>query len=144
MSFCVWLTSFSIVFLRFIASSIAQLIKNLDCNAGDLGSIPGLGRSPGGGNGNPLRYSCLENPVDRGAWQATVYGGARVRHDWAQRSWLSMCQNFFTFLWHRSVHSIVCVFVGVYIFCVGIYVYIYMLSIHLLNTCVFLPFVYYD
>ena len=43
------------------------------CNAGDLGSIPGLGRSPGEGNGNPLQYSCLENPMDRGAWQATVH-----------------------------------------------------------------------
>ena len=43
------------------------------CNAGDPGSIPGLGRSPGEGNGNPLQYSCLENPMDRGAWQATVH-----------------------------------------------------------------------
>ena len=47
------------------------------CNAGDLGSIPGLGRSPGGGNGNPLQYSCLKNPMDRGAWQATVPGMAK-------------------------------------------------------------------
>ena len=44
------------------------------CNAGDLGSIPGSGRSPGEGNGNPLQYSCLENPTDRGAWWATVHG----------------------------------------------------------------------
>ena len=44
------------------------------CNAADLGSITGLGRSPGTGNGYPLQYSCLENPMDRGAWQATVYG----------------------------------------------------------------------
>ena len=44
-------------------------------NAGDPGSISGLGRSPGEGNGNPLQYSCLENPMDRGAWQATVHGG---------------------------------------------------------------------
>ena len=43
-------------------------------NAGDLGSIPGLGRSPGEGNGNPLQYPCLENPMDRGAWWATVHG----------------------------------------------------------------------
>ena len=43
------------------------------CKAGDLGSIPGLGRSPGEGNGNPLQYSCLENPMDRGAWWATVH-----------------------------------------------------------------------
>ena len=49
------------------------------CNAGDLGSIPGLGRSPGEGNGNPLQYSCLENPMDRGAWQATVHGVAKSR-----------------------------------------------------------------
>ena len=42
------------------------------CDAGDLGSIPGSGRSPGEGNGNPLQYSCLENPMDRGTWQATV------------------------------------------------------------------------
>ena len=44
------------------------------CSAGDLGSIPGLGRSPGEGNGNPLQYSCLENPMDRGAWRPTVQG----------------------------------------------------------------------
>ena len=43
------------------------------CNAGDLGLIPDLGRSPGEGNGNLLQYSCLENPMDRGAWQAAVY-----------------------------------------------------------------------
>ena len=48
--------------------------KESACNAGDKGSIPGLGRSPGEGHGNPLQYSCLENPMDRGAWQATVHG----------------------------------------------------------------------
>ena len=48
--------------------------KESTCNAGDLGSIPGLGRSPGVGHGNPLQYSCLENHMDRGAWQATVHG----------------------------------------------------------------------
>ena len=47
------------------------------CSAGDLGSTPGLGRSPGEGNGNPLQYSCLENPMDRGAWRATVHGVAK-------------------------------------------------------------------
>ena len=51
------------------------------CNAGDLGSIPGSGRSPGEGNSNPLQYSCLENPTDRGAWQVTVHGVTRVGHD---------------------------------------------------------------
>ena len=47
--------------------------KESACNAGDWGSILGSGRSPGGGNGNPLQYSCLGNPMDRGAWWATVY-----------------------------------------------------------------------
>ena len=51
------------------------------CSAGDLGSIPGSGRSPGEGHGNPLQYSCLGNSMDRGAWWATVHGVARIRHD---------------------------------------------------------------
>ena len=49
-------------------------VKNPPANAGDMGSIPGSGRSPGEGNGNPLQYSCLENPMHRGAWGATVHG----------------------------------------------------------------------
>ena len=57
--------------------------KESACDAGDLGSIPGLGRSPGEGNGSPLQYSCLENPMDRGAWRAIVHGVARVGHDLA-------------------------------------------------------------
>ena len=50
------------------------MVKNPPTNAGDTGSISGLGRSPGEGNGNPLQYFCLENPTDRGAWWATVHG----------------------------------------------------------------------
>ena len=51
-----------------------------------MGSIPGLGRSPGGGHGNPLQYSCLENPMDRGAWWATVHGDQKiVEHDLATK-----------------------------------------------------------
>ena len=55
---------------------MALVVKNLPDNAGDvrLRLIPGLGRSPGGGHGNPLQYSCLKNPMERGAWQATVHG----------------------------------------------------------------------
>ena len=49
------------------------------CNAVDQGLTPGSGRSPGEGNGNPLQYSCLENPMDRGAWWATVHGAAKSR-----------------------------------------------------------------
>ena len=51
--------------------------KESACNAGDVGLIPGLGRSPGEGYGNPLQCSCLENPMDRGTWWATVHGVSR-------------------------------------------------------------------
>ena len=50
------------------------MVKNLSANTGDMSSIPGLGRSLGEGNGNTIQYSCLENPIDRGAWRATVHG----------------------------------------------------------------------
>jgi len=59
------------------ASQVGLVVKHLPASAGDIrdiGSIPGLGRSPGGEHGNPLQCSCLENPMDRGAWQATVHG----------------------------------------------------------------------
>ena len=55
------------------------MVKNLPANAGDVGSIPGSGRSPGGGNGNPLKYSCLGNSTDRGVWQASA---CRVAKSW--------------------------------------------------------------
>ena len=59
------------------ASQVALVVKNTPANAGDTretGLIPGSGRSPGGGHGSPHQYSCLDNPTDRGAWQATVHG----------------------------------------------------------------------
>ena len=61
-------------------SQVVLVVKNLSANARDIrdtGLIPGSGRSPEGGHGNPLQYSCLENPVDRGAWQATVHRGCK-------------------------------------------------------------------
>ena len=64
------------------ASQVALVVKNSPANAGDirdLGSIPGLGRCPGKGNGNPLQDSCLENPMDGGAWWATVHGVSKSR-----------------------------------------------------------------
>ena len=68
-------------------------VKETACNARNLGSIPGSGRAPGEGNGNPLQYSCLENPMDRGTWWATIHavtkpgglqkmGSQRIGHDW--------------------------------------------------------------
>ena len=65
---------------------MAVVVKNLPTNAGDLrdtGSIPGSGRSPGEGNGNPLQYSCLGNPKNRQAWWAIELGSRRVGHDWS-------------------------------------------------------------
>ena len=60
-------------------------VKNPPANAGEASSIPGLGRSPRRGNGNPLQYSCLENPTDRGAWRATVHGVESARRDLATK-----------------------------------------------------------
>ena len=65
-----------------VDSQVALVVNNPPANTGDIrdaGSIPGSGRSPGGGHGNPLHYSCLENPMDRGAWRATVH---RVAKSW--------------------------------------------------------------
>ena len=78
-----------------------SVVKNPLANAGDTGdtvSIPGLGRSPRGGNGNPLQYSCLENPTDRGAWRATVCG--------VPKSWIGLmdgvCMHTHT---HTHTHT---------------------------------------
>ena len=65
---------------------MAQTVKASAYNAGDLGLIPGLGRCPGEGNGNPLQYCCLENPMDRGAWWATIH---RVTQSWTRLKQLS-------------------------------------------------------
>ena len=88
----------SIISLKWIYPSIYLFmgfpggaeVKASACNVGDLGSIPGLGRSPGEGNVNTLLYSCLENPMDGGAWWATIHGSQRVRHDWATSLSLSL------------------------------------------------------
>jgi len=72
------------------------VIKNLSANAGDIrdaGSIPGLERLPGEGNGNPLQYSCLGNLMDRGAWWTTVHRVAKVRHDLATKTTETACSN---------------------------------------------------
>ena len=83
------------VYIRFPGGSE---VKASTCNVGGLGSIPGWGRSPGEGNGNPLQYSCLENPMDRAAGWATVHGVAK------SRTCLSICMYV----------------------CVCVYIYIYM------------------
>ena len=78
------------------ASQVGLVVKDPPANAGDVrggGSIPGLGRSPGGEHGNPLQYFCLENPMDRGAWRATVRG---VTKSWTQLKQLNT---------HRHTHT---------------------------------------
>ena len=69
----------SFLWLSNILFPGGSVVKNLPAMAGDTGLIPGLGRSPGEGNGNPLQYSCLENPMGRGAWRATVHRVAKSR-----------------------------------------------------------------
>ena len=94
---------------------MVPVIKNSSVNAGDIrdvGSIPGWGRAPGGGHGNPLQYSCRDNPTDRGAWQAMVH---RVAKSWTQLKQLSThtgkpekssTVKFSLLPWHNSAHSL--------------------------------------
>ena len=76
--------------------------KESACNAGDSGSIPGLGRSAGEGNGHPLQYSCLENPMDGGAWWATVHGVAK---SWTRLSDFPFTFHFYALEKEMATHS---------------------------------------
>ena len=106
-------SKFSWIFLTFGASPVAHGKESV-CNAraaGDSGSIPGSGRSPGEGHGNPLQYSCQENPRDRAAWHATVHGLQRVGHSWSP---FAHTPGFFLFFINLqldkcSVESLSCV-----------------------------------
>ena len=80
-----------------MASLVAQMVKVSAYNAGDPGSIPGLGTCRGEGNGSPLQYSCLGNPMDRGAWQATVHG--------VTKSWTRLSNFTFTFRRHHGMYE---------------------------------------
>ena len=77
-----------ITYSIYLASQVAPVLKNLPANAGDSDWIPGSGRSPGEGNGNPLQYSHLGNPMHRGAWWATVHG--------PQKSWTWLSMHIYT------------------------------------------------
>ena len=88
---------------------MVQMVKNSPANAGDQGSIPGSGRFPREDQGNSLWYSCLENPMDWGAWQATVQESQRVRHDWVTNihTWgsSSLIQKLQRYTWLRNRYS---------------------------------------
>ena len=87
-------------FLHFLNTSylpVGSDGKESACNAGDPGSIPGSGRSPGEGNGNPLQYFCLQNSMDRGAWWATVHGLQRVGHIAATNTF-SLCVCLYIYM----------------------------------------------
>ena len=89
------------IYTLFIGFPGGSVLKNPLANAGDagdMGLISGLGRSPGVGNGNPFRYSCLGNPIDRGAWRATVHGVANGR------TWLSM-RAWYIYTTHNSFNG---------------------------------------
>ena len=77
------------------------------CNAGDPGLIPGSERSPGEGNGNLLQHSCLENPMDRGAWLATVHGVARVGQDLATKPPLPQSERNSHLIWKLDLWIII-------------------------------------
>ena len=73
-----------------------SVVKNPPANAADMGSIPGSGRSPGEGNGNPLQYSCLENPMDREPWKAAVRGVAKSETQLGDRTTTTTCTHTHT------------------------------------------------
>ena len=88
-----------------MGSQVVLVVKNLPTNAGDtrdMGLIPGLGRSPGGGHGNPLQHSWLENPMDRGAWRATVH---KVTKSWTQLKQLSTAHTY-TYRYTYFIHTL--------------------------------------
>ena len=88
--------------------------KESTCNVGDLGSIPGLGRVPGEGNGNPLQYSCLENPMDREAWWATLHrvtkSQTRLTNTFTFHMYVCVMIHIYVYIWFNinNINSIVC------------------------------------
>ena len=103
------------------------------CNAGDRGSIPGLGRSPGEGHGNPLQYCCLENPRDGGAWWAAIYGVAqsRTRLMWLSSSSRPLHMFFFILASQFPLFKTVQICLSL-----GNYSWLYLPQIHVLCVCI--------
>ena len=96
------------------------MVKNPPTNIGEASNvdlITGLGKSCGEGNGNPLQYSCLENPMDRGAWWATVHGAARVGHGWTPEH--THRRTGSVTILHRAASRCFCLYVSVVPYCFG-------------------------
>ena len=96
------------LFLILLGLPVGSVVKNLPVSVGDLGSVPGSGRSPGEGNGSPLSYSCLGNSKDRGAWWATVQGVAKS-WTWLSNWTCTLPDSLprgltFTFCWFQFLH----------------------------------------
>ena len=105
---------------------MVPVVKNPPINAGDIrdaGSIPGLGRSPGGKHGNPLQYSCMENALDRGAWWATVHRVAKSR---TLLKWLSMHTHEVGHDFSHIISQLMCVYVHTYMYIFYVYMYTFM------------------
>ena len=120
----------------YSASHVVLVVKNPPPSAGDIrdvGSIPGSGRSPGEGNGNPLRYSCLENPMDRGAWWATVHGVARSC-TWLSNFAPSICIYVYMYTY---VYMYICICMYVYVY-ICIYMYICMYICIRMYVCMYI------
>jgi len=88
----------SVIVLFILGFPGGSVGKESACNMEDMGLVPGLGRSPGGGHGNPLQYSYLENPVDRGGWWAAVLGFQRVGHDWMTKHSTQLSSSLFLYI----------------------------------------------
>ena len=101
----------SLLFLSSSDSQVKPMVKNPSVNAGDIrdkSSIPGLGRSPGGGHGNPLQYSCLQTPTDRGAWWVRVHGVTRSQTQLSMRAQLSKAPLLTSFSSNVSSTTPIC------------------------------------
>ena len=110
----------------YMGSQVALVVKSLSANAADVrdaGSIPGSGRSPGGRHSNPLQYSCLENPMDRGAWQATAHG---ITQSWTRLKQFSKHTQRYTYTHWR--YTYIYIYIYEYWIYTGIYIYIHTLE----------------
>ena len=129
--FCMYVACYEFFFGHLTwASQVAQVVKNPPASAGDAGgtgSIPGSGRSPGEGNGNPLQCSCLENPRDGGAWWAAIYGVAQSRTRLKRLS-SSSRSNMFINILSSHMWSLYFLYVSLKLWCMNTYKPLKMMS----------------